>query len=447
MCIAQQTHTGTSHSIVNPPRPRYWLQAFQMVVWLALYATAPNQSYTQSQSPPVQSRYGSRLLDLQGAGSSSAGYPPNDEPWEYGGRSGPSLPYLPDTPVGPAHTPLPHNTTGTHPCSSPALPASPTHPMPAPTLPNSNPHVSPPTTPLSDPTIGPPPDTSCHDSPNYTNLPLHSTHPQTTNTAPTNAALHPPRATKTTHASLKIGSLNIRGGGSANTQPKWQHINQLLRDHRLGVLAVQETHLTPTIVSSLHSQFHSRLHILSSTDPDHPNSKGIAIVLNKQLTRWKDTTQTVLIPGRALLASIPWEGDYPLNVLAIYAPNNPSDSASFFNNLTSAWTQHHLPPVDILLGDFNMVEDSIDRLPAHGDSNTTTEALRDFRSLHQLSDGWWQSHPDTLAYSFIHSNHSGVQSRIDRIYATPDVTQHSRDWTLNQTAIQTDHKLITALIS
>src|SRR5882762_9793378 len=232
-----------------------------------------------------------------------------------------------------------------------------------------------------------------------------------------------------------------------STQPKWQHINQLLHDKQLSVLAIQETHLTPAIVSSLHSQFHSRLHILSSTDPAHPNSKGVVLVFNKHLTCWKDVTQTEIIPGHALLASIPWEGDHPLTILAIYAPNNPSENASFFNSLSSTWIQNYHPLVDILLSDFNMVKDPIDCLPAHSDPHATINALHNFCSLNHLSDGWQQSHPNTLTYSFIHSNSSGIQSHINRIYTTSEIIQHSQDRALTQTTIPTDHKLTIALIS
>ena len=78
------------------------------------------------------------------------------------------------------------------------------------------------------------------------------------------------------------------------------------------------------------------------------------------------------------MVSIPWDGDHPLHVLAIYAPNNPSDNAAFFFSLTSAWADHHHPPIDILLGDFNAIEDPIDHLPAHGNAHATTEAIREF---------------------------------------------------------------------
>ncbi|KAK0429609.1 hypothetical protein EV421DRAFT_1745328 [Armillaria borealis] len=51
---------------------------------------------------------------------------------------------------------------------------------------------------------------------------------------------------KSTKAAIMIASLNIRGYGSKNLEDKesrWLHINQIMREEKIGVLAVQEAHL------------------------------------------------------------------------------------------------------------------------------------------------------------------------------------------------------------
>jgi hypothetical protein len=49
---------------------------------------------------------------------------------------------------------------------------------------------------------------------------------------------------KNTRASLKIASLNMRGHGPSGKDPenKWNHINQLVKEKRIGVLAIQEAY-------------------------------------------------------------------------------------------------------------------------------------------------------------------------------------------------------------
>jgi hypothetical protein len=88
---------------------------------------------------------------------------------------------------------------------------------------------------------------------------------------------------------------------------KWLHINQIIREKRIAVLAVQETHLTKSEEDNLNEIFQTNLHIISSIDPERPNVAGVAIVLNKKLTASKDIITHKIKPGRALLVTIPWQ--------------------------------------------------------------------------------------------------------------------------------------------
>lgn len=54
------------------------------------------------------------------------------------------------------------------------------------------------------------------------------------------------RHQKNVRASLKIVSLNIKGYGQTGQGLKWLHVNQLVREQRIGVLAIQETHMKRT---------------------------------------------------------------------------------------------------------------------------------------------------------------------------------------------------------
>lgn len=268
--------------------------------------------------------------------------------------------------------------------------------------------------------------------------PVITTQPEPGSSTPQNQ----PKGEKTTRAAIKIASLNIRGGGSLGTTDKWQHINQLMRDKRIGILAIQETHLSDEQIGSLHKQFPQRVHILNSRDPEHPNAKGVAFILNKQLTSWKEANCQVIIPGRALLLTVPWHGASNLTILAVYAPNLPYENEAFWNDITIEFCENNLPPPDIVLGDFNLVEESIDRLPAHTDNERATSSLADFKSFFHLLDGWRQHNPTDLAYTYLQKA-TGVQSRIDRMYGTDAILKNSREWTIQNTTLLTDHKLIS----
>ncbi|KIJ22766.1 hypothetical protein M422DRAFT_276760 [Sphaerobolus stellatus SS14] len=250
---------------------------------------------------------------------------------------------------------------------------------------------------------------------------------------------------KNTRGSLQISSLNIRGGGSNTTREKWGHLWQVMRQTQTGVLAIQESHITDTVVQGLEDTFNGRMQILSSIDESNPNSKGVVFLLNKQLTAWKATRVVEIILGRALLLLLPWHQDQTLNILNIYAPNPHSENESFWSDLHKKWKDDGLPMVHFLLGDFNIVEDSIDRLPAHNDPQSPRESLAKFKSLFGLLDGWRHENPDIVAHTW-HQSQRDIHSRLDRIYTTEAIFKHTCNWSISPPPIHTDHDIVNVRV-
>jgi hypothetical protein len=123
-----------------------------------------------------------------------------------------------------------------------------------------------------------------------------------------------PRTRKNTRATLKIVTLNMRG----RDLDKWNHINQMLDK---GILAVQEAHLDESRVTQIEELFPKRIKIYQTADPNTPNARGVAMVLNKELTNISGVTTQEIVPGRALLLQTNWHAEAKLTILAIYAPN------------------------------------------------------------------------------------------------------------------------------
>ncbi|KAJ7018662.1 Endonuclease/exonuclease/phosphatase [Mycena alexandri] len=223
-------------------------------------------------------------------------------------------------------------------------------------------------------------------------------------------------------------------------QDKWLYINQITRDRKIGILALQETHLSPADVDDVHKLFGKRLQVYASIDPASPQSKGVAFVVNREISNIEGIKVEELIPGRALHMTIPWHGESKLTAVAVYAPNDPAENARFLDRLEVKLRRLHKP--DFVLGDFNMVEDAIDRLPHHKDGHAVTEAMLKFKSKLNLQDGWRQTFPDVKGYTFL-QNATGSQSRIDRILVTENVLKNSFDWTIESPGIHTDHQLLS----
>ena len=193
----------------------------------------------------------------------------------------------------------------------------------------------------------------------------------------------------------------------------------------------------------LNSQFNRRLKIWNSADPTNPNGgKGIAIILNKQLTSWKEAVIKHIILGRALLMSLPWHRNSIVNVFTIYTPNIAQENAEFWTSLIDKWMEENLLLPNIVLGDFNVVEEAIDHLPAHRDSAQAVSRLASFKVLHTLQDRWRNNN---LTEQFFTFTQEATQSRscIDQIYVSNPVYKNSQNWSIDHTPIHIDHCLVS----
>ena len=85
------------------------------------------------------------------------------------------------------------------------------------------------------------------------------------------------------------------------------NVPQIMREKNIAVLAVQETHLTNELADQFNTLFGNRLSLAFSLDPNTRNARGIAVVINKKTIKTEDVKTTVIIPGRAMSVTIPWQ--------------------------------------------------------------------------------------------------------------------------------------------
>ncbi|KIJ38372.1 hypothetical protein M422DRAFT_106346, partial [Sphaerobolus stellatus SS14] len=150
-----------------------------------------------------------------------------------------------------------------------------------------------------------------------------------------------------------------------------------------------------------------------------------------------------LIPGRALMLNLPWGERGDLTFLAVYAPNEVGENARFWRELTKQWREKNLPKIDILLGDFNLVEDALDRKPPKADSTVAVEALQEFKATSLLIDGWQQTYPTRQFFTWTSGS---SESRLDRIYMRKELLKFSTDWKIFPAPFLTDHDIVSCSI-
>ena len=246
-----------------------------------------------------------------------------------------------------------------------------------------------------------------------------------------------------------MASLNIRGRVSTNRgyrQEKWFEISRMMNDHRVALLAVQESHLTDELAANVSSAFNTRIALHYSPLPETRNAAGVAIVINKGLLNADRVTCEEIVPGRAILASIMWHANRTLRVLNVYAPNDAGENRMFWERLNNTLRTDPSRRPDIMMGDFNLVEDSLDRLPCHPDDANAVAALGELKADLDLTDGWRRTNPDRREYSHQHAPNAS-QGRIDRIYIVNGLLRPAGEWRIDSTTIETDHWMVSVKIS
>ncbi|EJD41697.1 DNase I-like protein [Auricularia subglabra TFB-10046 SS5] len=236
---------------------------------------------------------------------------------------------------------------------------------------------------------------------------------------------------KKTRAGLRVATENIRGRGAARIagSTKWKALADDIRRHRIGIIALQETHMTAEHVEEVHS-YYPHLRVINSSLPDNPTGAGgVALVFNKLMTNAQDITSHTLIEGRAIVAKIKWHRDDDLTVLAVYAPTRRRENHEMWERIHDALLSedYDLPMPDVLLGDFNFVEDAIDRFPARISPMDAPDSFAQLKTLLQMSDGWRETFPTSTEWTWRSSDRAAM-SRIDRVYLTRRVLVTSRDW-------------------
>ncbi|ETW82842.1 hypothetical protein HETIRDRAFT_426345 [Heterobasidion irregulare TC 32-1] len=219
---------------------------------------------------------------------------------------------------------------------------------------------------------------------------------------------------------------------------KWAEISNLMKKNRIGVLALQETHLMDKHLDEIHKLHGRQILVLNSSMGT--NMGGVAFVLNREITNTQNIEMTTIVPGQALLITLMWHQTSKVTLLNIYAPNDYESHPLFWDTIRTQILNTNARP-DIMLGDFNLVEDPIDRAPARPDSEEATTALRKLRSALNLQDEWQHTFPTTRQFTF--RSHTETMSRLDRIYAETSHQTYLFQWSSGLTNVPTDHDMVS----
>ena len=250
-------------------------------------------------------------------------------------------------------------------------------------------------------------------------------------------------------ANIRIFSQNVNRAAAPaenmNHREKWRAISDTVHAEKIAILAIQESHLDQDMTETLGRNFEKNLKIMISALPDNPQaSAGVGFVINKQLIEPDKIEMHKLIPGRVAYLKVKWLKTCNATILNVYAPNDRSEHANFWAKVITERRAKHLPKPDFTLGDFNMTEDPMDRMPPKLDDEPAIAALREVRHEWDIRDTWRWANPTEHAFTYrAQTQTERIQARLDRIYISRKTEPHTFDWEIKESAIPTDHAMVS----
>jgi exonuclease III len=235
---------------------------------------------------------------------------------------------------------------------------------------------------------------------------------------------------------INIASLNMRGRQKDN-KDKLRMVIDWMRTNHIAILALQETHLMEASIVELNLKYKSMKFFGSGLST---SSGGIMFIIDDRAGTPQNIRFEKFEDGRIGMLSLEY-GDQELNIVNVYMPNHKAQQKEALINLKRDLKERqHITETDLLLlGDWNFVEDKIDRSPQHDDDRGVTGEMATLKASFDLVDGWRKSNPKARSFSWegtTGSDKRRIFSRIDRIYTS------KRTW-----EITNEYKIINCDIS
>ena len=173
---------------------------------------------------------------------------------------------------------------------------------------------------------------------------------------------------------------------------KWGSVSSVIRQQKIAVMVLQETHPGDEIRETIEKRFRNTLYVLHSADPVNPTTTGgVSVIINKSLVGARKVMHRTVVDGHMIMIEIPRNEEDSLRVMNVYAPVRNAEKAQFWEELLEKVENKEDLRPDIMLGDFNLVENpEIDRLNNRQgmDPMVARNALSSFTTELNLADGW-----------------------------------------------------------
>jgi ribonuclease HI/endonuclease/exonuclease/phosphatase family metal-dependent hydrolase len=244
---------------------------------------------------------------------------------------------------------------------------------------------------------------------------------------------------------IRVATVNIRGrykrDGSRKID-KLQIVIEQMRIKNIGILAIQETHTKREEQENLEDRYPGMNFELSGNST---KANGVMIITQKKDAKIDKDKTKEYVQGRMLEANVNTKHGQQVKILNVYAPNKEIEKIEYYKTKIETEQDERR----IVLGDFNMCEENMDRAPQTiEESKRVRDTWLNMKRELNLIDGWRVHYPEELRFSFKQDNNRGTENilaRIDRIYNTENMSTQVKDWKIEE-HLCSDHAIVTCVI-
>ena len=221
-------------------------------------------------------------------------------------------------------------------------------------------------------------------------------------------------------ADLTLISWNCQGlrVNSPSTFQKMFFLASQYPQHQFDILALLETHhASEADFPPIFKEYNVNHHIIHTPAPSSDAFSGIIVVLNKEFTVLSTDT---LLPGRIITVKFQYHITHEEYLLTVYygiqvvKPSNAQIDVIF----KSLVTDHATHTNSFILGDFNFVDNDLDRTNGmHCHDKRATKLWTPHKTQLLLTDPFRHLYPKRRLYSYRATN-GKTNSRIDRLYVS-----------------------------
>ena len=187
---------------------------------------------------------------------------------------------------------------------------------------------------------------------------------------------------------------------------------------KFDILILLETHHTEfeDIQTLLHG-YSGNIETLHTGKADGDPYAGILVLVNNQL---RVTHQNVVLPGRIINFGVK-SGEDNFNISAVYGYTGVKANRENLALMTGLLSERHeMSHFNMVLGDFNFVDDDLDRTNSRKLGMNPTDKIlspvwTEFINKIDISDPFRTRNPKKRMFSYIHSQ-GNAKSRLDRVY-------------------------------